>query len=225
MKNILLVLIVIFISCNNQTETPTVKATKTSDKQQLIYEILNYTLTDQKSELYKKAKCEKLFYINKSYYSQFWGTKDNCKEFSLKVTMKGGYWNYDECKFGNTSTPIAINGAKMDKNEESRKMIMGLYTENLPLLEDNEYKPWSSELRDKIYNYIGQLTGNPGKSYSSVAAPSTPVAGSFAGTTVNNTTSTPTPTQDTKAGFENANQAANSNDGEIEDWLKEFDIK
>ena len=147
------------------------------------------------------------------------------KEFSLKVTMKGGYWNYDECKFGNASTPIAINGAKMDKNEESRKMIMGLYTENLPLLEDNEYKPWSSELRDKIYNYIGQLTGNPGKSYSSVAAPSTPVPGSFAGTTVNNTTSTPTPTQDTKAGFENANQAANSNDGEIEDWLKEFDIK
>ena len=80
-------------------------------------------------------------------------------------------------------------------------------------------------MRDKIYNYIGQLTGNPGKSYSSVAAPSTPVAGSFAGTPVNNTTSTPTPTKDPIANFDNAAQAGNSNDGEIEDWLKEFDIK
>jgi hypothetical protein len=108
MKNILLVLIVIFISCNNQTETPTVKATKTSDKQQLIYEILNYTLTDQKSELYKKAKCEKLFYINKTYYSQFWGTKDNCKEFSLKES----------------DIPTDINGVKFQLKTGNDLQIM-----------------------------------------------------------------------------------------------------
>jgi hypothetical protein len=148
------------------------------------------------------------------------------KEFSLKVTMKGGYWNYDECKFGNNSTHITINGAQMDKNEESRKMIMSLYNESLTSLEDFEYKPWNGELREKIYNYIGAITGNPGTSYSNVASPtpaSTPNT-SFAGTTVN-TTATPKSTTTTANLDESVSQAANSNDGEIEDWLKEFDIK
>lgn len=139
------------------------------------------------------------------------------KDFSLKVTMKGGYWNYDECKFGNTSTPISISGAKMDKNEESRKMIMSLYPETLTPLENNEFKPWSNELKDKVYNYIAQLTGNPGKSYSNVAAPSTPSTPSYVQETTIPTTTASIETATTQAG--------NSNDGEIEDWLKEFEIK
>ena len=145
------------------------------------------------------------------------------KDFSLKVTMKGGYWNYDECKFGNTPSSVKVNGASMDNNEECRKMILSLY-EGVPALEDHKFKPWSADQTNKVHGYIAELTGsNPGAAYAAVTAPkaSTPVAGSFAGTTETQSvkvTETPSIETATKA-------AGNTNDSEIEDWLKEFDIK
>jgi hypothetical protein len=143
------------------------------------------------------------------------------KDFSLKVTLKGGYWNYDECKFAASSTAITLNGAKMDNNEEGRKMIMSIY-EGISALEDNEFKPWSEDLQNKVYAYLQELTGNPGAAYNAVTQPkadkpipSTPVAG----TTVNHV-ATETPSIE-KA----SSEASKSSDGDIEDWLKEFDIK
>jgi len=140
------------------------------------------------------------------------------KDFSLKVTMKGGYWNYDECKFASGKTPIAIAGVKMENNTESRKMVMDLYTEELQLLNVHEFKPWSDEDRDKVHNYLSELSGNPGRSYSATAsapAKSAPAKSAPA--------SAPAPINlDTAA--EVAGNSGNA-DGDIEDWLKEFDIK
>ena len=45
------------------------------------------------------------------------------KDFSLKVTLKGGYWNYDECKFLGKST-VQVNGVAMENNAECKKQIM-----------------------------------------------------------------------------------------------------
>ena len=142
----------------------------------------------------------------------------NGKDFSLKVTMKGGYWNYDECKFANTSTSISLHGSKMENNEEGRKAIMAIY-EGVNVLEDHEYKPWTADQQAKVYAYLQELTGsNPGAGYAAVA--SKPVETPFAGTTVNTIITDTTGSLDTAS-----SQATTSGDGEIEDWLKEFDIK
>jgi hypothetical protein len=143
----------------------------------------------------------------------------NGKDFSLKVTLKGGYWNYDECKFAASSTPVTLSGAKMDNNEEGRKMIMGIY-ENVNALEDHEFKPWSPEIQSKVYAYLQELTGNPGSAYAAVTAPKADIPSTpLAGTTVNHV-ATETPSIESAS-----SDAAKGTDGEIEDWLKEFDIK
>jgi hypothetical protein len=137
------------------------------------------------------------------------------KDFSLKVTLKGGYWNYDECKFASAKSPIAVNGVKMENNSESRNMVMALYTEDLPVLEVHEFKPWSDEDREKVNTYLGELTGNPGRSYANVTSPSKPTPPAA--------TTASAPRQEVD--LSSASAAATSSDGEIEDWLKEFDIK
>lgn len=143
----------------------------------------------------------------------------NGKDFSLKVTLKGGYWNYDECKFAASSTAVQLNGAKMDNNEEGRKMIMGIY-EGVPALEDNEFKPWSQDLQNKVYAYLQELTGsNPGGAYNAISQPKADI--SSAPITQSASTSAPTSESISAA----SNDATKGGDNEIEDWLKEFDIK
>lgn len=134
------------------------------------------------------------------------------KDFSMKVTLKGGYWNYDESKFSSAVTPISLNGVKMDNNEESRKMILSIY-EGLTPLSDHEFKPWNEELQTRVYQFLSTLTGNPGTSYAAVTAPNT---------------SKPTTNlmAESIPSIENvATEATKSNDDGIEDWLKEFDVK
>lgn len=140
------------------------------------------------------------------------------KDFSLKVTLKGGYWNYDECKFASAKSPIAVNGVKMENNSESRKMVMDLYAEDLQSLEVHDFKAWSDEERDKVHTYLAELTGNPGKSYSVTASAPTksPAASAPA---------KPSAPIDIDNAVESAGNSNSSPDGDIEDWLKEFDIK
>ena len=137
------------------------------------------------------------------------------KDFSLKVTLKGGYWNYDECKFAATKSPIQIAGVKMENNAESRKMILDIY-EGAQDLEVHSFIPWDDQMRERVHSYLGDLTGNPGKSYASTTNYSkveTPKAES------------PQPTSEPKDFDKISTEASTSSDGEIEDWLKEFDMK
>jgi hypothetical protein len=142
----------------------------------------------------------------------------NGKDFSLKVTLKGGYWNYDECKFAPSASPISIKGAKMDNNAESRNVILSLY-EGVNELEEFDFKPWTDEQRERVHKFLSELTGNPGAAYNSVASPSKSATPS-ASAPVSTPTATPTPNIESASA-----QAANGSDAEIEDWLKEFDIK
>lgn len=80
------------------------------------------------------------------------------KDFMLKVVIKGDYWNYDECKFANSISPASIKGVKIANDAESRKLVMSLY-ENVPNLSDFEFKPWSSDLHDRVVAYLANLTG------------------------------------------------------------------
>jgi hypothetical protein len=136
------------------------------------------------------------------------------KDFSLKVTLKGGYWNYDECKFADKITPITVKGIKMDNNSESRNLILSLY-EGVQPLEEFDFKPWTDEQRERVNKFLSELTGNPGSSYAATTNHSAKAATKI---------ETSAPKSDVP--FEEAaSQAATSSDGEIEDWLKEFDIK
>lgn len=137
------------------------------------------------------------------------------KDFSLKVTLKGGYWNYDECKFASASSPIPVKGVKMENNSESRNLILSMY-EGVQALEDFDFKPWTDELREKVHKFLSELTGNPGTAYSSVSSPQ------------------PKPVekpQETQAAsldipdLGNINTQSSSNsDSDVESWLKEFNI-
>jgi hypothetical protein len=147
----------------------------------------------------------------------------NGKDFSLKVTLKGGYWNYDECKFAPATSAITINGVKMDNNAESRNQILGLY-EGIQELEEFDFKPWTDDQRDRVYKFLSELTGNPGAAYNAVTSPSKTSAAPTQSAPVTNTAPAPIPSADSI--MESASsQAANGSDAEIEDWLKEFDIK
>lgn len=145
----------------------------------------------------------------------------NGKDFSLKVTLKGGYWNYDECKFAGAQAPISVGGVKMENNAECRQMILGLY-EGIPELDIHAFKPWTDEIRDRVHAYLGDLSGNPGKSYASTTNYSKPETASAP--------SAPAPSAQprneapTDLG-QASSAAATSSDGDIEDWLKEFDMK
>jgi hypothetical protein len=136
------------------------------------------------------------------------------KDFSIKVTLKGGYWNYDECKFATANSPISVKGVKMENNAESRNLILSLY-EGLQPLEEFDFKPWSDEQRDRVNKFLGELTGNPGAAYAAVSSPSAPSQQSAPAQ------SAPVKTQNLA---EVSSDAVSGNDGDIEDWLKEFDI-
>jgi len=136
------------------------------------------------------------------------------KDFSLKVTMKGGYWNYDECKFAQAKTPIAVNGVKMENNAESRKMIMDLYENVTQDLEIFEFKAWDDEMRNRVHGVLSEISGNPGAAYNAVSSPA-------------KSAPTSAPSQPAKAEAKAPVNEAPTNPGtdeNIEDWLKEFDI-
>ena len=145
------------------------------------------------------------------------------KDFSLKVTLKGGYWNYDECKFSEKITPITLKGSKMENTAEGRNQILSVY-EGVQPLEEHGFSAWNDELTGKVYNYLGELTGNPGQSYAATTnyqqPATTPPPATTPTPTATPPATTPPPTDVNSA----SSDAAKSSDGDIEDWLKEFDM-
>jgi hypothetical protein len=91
------------------------------------------------------------------------------KDFSLKVTLKGGYWNYDECKFLKKS-PVQVDGVPMENNAENKKQIME-YLNGAPELTVYYYRPWSDDQRTKLHGILQDISGNPGTSYSNTSTP------------------------------------------------------
>lgn len=143
----------------------------------------------------------------------------NGKDFSLKVTIKGGYWNYEECKFAPTSSPISIKGVKMDNNAESRNVILALY-EGVQDLDDFDFKPWNDEQRERVHKFLSELTGNPGLSYNSISANT-----NSAKKPKSPSSNEPIKTINNPSVIDEANaESSNGADVEIEDWLKEFNI-
>ena len=126
------------------------------------------------------------------------------KDFSLKVTLKGGYWNYDECKFLKKS-PVQVDGVAMENNAENKKQIME-YLNGSPDLTVYYYRAWSDDQRTKLHGILQDISGNPGTSYSNTSTPA----------------STPTPKTEaktTESKTEVKAEAKSDNNDDMEAWL------
>lgn len=138
------------------------------------------------------------------------------KDFKLKVTLKAGFWNYDECKFNESISPIKINNVKMENNPASKEIILGLYKDVTPL-ENNEYKPWTSEQETKVKQFLSEVTGTPAESISKVTVPTTATKKIELKEESPKVVQQPvveTTTDDTTAG----------GDEDIDEWLKQFEV-
>jgi len=132
------------------------------------------------------------------------------KDFSLKVTLKGGYWNYEESKFAAKSGPIKIDGVVMDNNPESRATIMKLY-DNVNSLMEHDFRPWTDDIQSRVNDYLAELTGNPGASLNKV-------------TSHTKKESQPALNADNKQLAKAESQNTTESSGDIDDWLSEFNI-
>lgn len=146
------------------------------------------------------------------------------KDFLLKVILKGGFWNYDECKFSPNQDVISIKGVKMENNPESRKQILSIY-EGIQAIEDHEFKPWTDEIRTKVNDFLMEVTGvvdKTGDSYSKIAGDSTSKEKTVSEST-SNKVSTP-PVEKAKPVEEPVSESAGDSDADIAAWLNEFGV-
>jgi hypothetical protein len=118
--------------------------------------------------------------------------------------LKGGYWNYDECKFLGKS-PVQVNGVAMENNTECKTQIMD-YLKNAPDLQVYYYRAWSDDQRNKLHTILQDISGNPGEAYRKL----TP---SEKGETKTETPKTP----NKKA--EKASTTTDSDQEDMEEWL------
>lgn len=84
------------------------------------------------------------------------------KNFELVLTKKGGYPNYDSCKFQGSKTAMTIKGEAVTNSDEGRKAILE-YLKDAPDLGNFDYKSWTDEQRTKIMNVLSQFS-SPGSS-------------------------------------------------------------
>lgn len=88
------------------------------------------------------------------------------KNFELVLSKKGGYPNYDSCKFQGSRSAMTIKGESVTDTNEGRKMILD-YLKDAPDLANFDYKPWNDEQRGKVMNIIGQYS-SPGSSIDTI---------------------------------------------------------
>jgi hypothetical protein len=84
------------------------------------------------------------------------------KNFELVISKKGGYPNYDSCKFQGSKSAMTIKGESVTDTNEGRKMILD-YLKDAPDLGNFDYKSWNDEQRNKIMNILSQFS-SPGSS-------------------------------------------------------------
>ena len=128
------------------------------------------------------------------------------KNFELVISKKGGYPNYDSCKFQGSRSPMSINGNDVTADDAGRTAILD-YIKDAPDLGNFDYRPWTDEQRNKVMGVLSQFS-NPGTSIDTVTArqaPAAPAATKAAAakvteTSAPTTTATATKTEDSSKG-------------------------
>ena len=88
------------------------------------------------------------------------------KNFELVISKKGGYPNYDSCKFHGNRSALELEGNAVTDSDESRKAILEFLNDS-PDLGNFEYKPWNDEQRNKVMGVLSQFS-SPGSSIETV---------------------------------------------------------
>jgi hypothetical protein len=88
------------------------------------------------------------------------------KNFELNIIKKGGFPNYDGCKFQGKTIPMVLNGKQVKNDDDSRKAIID-YLKGAPELDKWDYTPWTDDDRSRVVNALSQYT-SPGSSIASV---------------------------------------------------------
>ncbi len=88
------------------------------------------------------------------------------KNFELVISKKGGYPNYDSCKFHGNKSALELEGTAVTDSDESRKAILEFLNDS-PDLGNFEYKPWNDEQRNKVMGVLSQFS-SPGSSIETV---------------------------------------------------------
>jgi len=128
------------------------------------------------------------------------------KNFELVISKKGGYPNYDSCKFQGSRSPMSIKGDDVTADDAGRTAILD-YIKDAPDLGNFDYRPWTDDQRNKVMGVLSQLS-NPGSSIDTVTArqaPAAPAATKAAAAKVTETsapaeTATATKTEDSSKG-------------------------
>jgi len=91
------------------------------------------------------------------------------KNFELIISKKGGYPNYDSCKFQGSRSAMTINGESVTADDAGRTAILD-YVKDAPELANFDYRPWNDEQRTKVMNVLSQFS-NPGEAIETVTKP------------------------------------------------------
>jgi len=96
------------------------------------------------------------------------------KNFELNISKKGGYPNYDSCKFQSKQGAMVLNSTPVSDDVSSRKAIVD-YLGEAPELDNWDYKAWTDDERSRV---MGVLSGynSPGSSIGAVTNQNTPTA-------------------------------------------------
>lgn len=78
------------------------------------------------------------------------------RPFSLIVTKKGGYPNYDDSYFLDEAWPLRINGEEIDRDETKPEDIIKWLETSSPNLEAYYYKKWD----DQIVEFVNEAIKN-----------------------------------------------------------------
>jgi hypothetical protein len=91
------------------------------------------------------------------------------KNFELNIIKKGGYPNYDGCKFQSKQTAMVLEGNEVSNDDAGRKSIID-YLKDAPELSGWDYTPWTDDERNRV---MGVLSGysSPGSSIGRVTSP------------------------------------------------------
>jgi hypothetical protein len=88
------------------------------------------------------------------------------KNFELVISKKGGFPNYDSCKFHGNKSPMTIGGEPVANDDASRKAILELLG-TAPELTSWGYKSWDDAIRGKVMNVLSQFA-SPGDSIQNI---------------------------------------------------------
>jgi len=82
------------------------------------------------------------------------------RPFSLIVTKKGGYTNYDDSYFLDEPWPLKINGNHIDKETIEPDELLNWLKENSPSLDSYMYKKWDEQTQDFVNEFIRNTVPN-----------------------------------------------------------------